>query len=384
MKTIGIIGGGRVGSYMAKTLAEKTTNGVNDYRVVLADIVDTSCGMPDNVISQNIDACYSLYGPIAEADLIISAVPGAIGAKVLTNVAFLQIPFVDISFMPEDPETLEITGKRVGVVDCGIAPGLCGMIAGHEATVFDTPETCNIYVGGLPKDGGYKAPFSPSDVLEEYMRPARYKEDRIEKTIPALDEVSIYNDHAFVGFVALEQILTDGLRTLLKLPFPNMREYTLRHWGHADQMKMLREMGLFGTDMIRYSHMGSLTDTLHCPLNLTSKLLKELWTPDDDDEEFTHLKVECIGTMYHREEKHVYTLDASGYYNDVRAPSSMALTTGAPAMIVAQMILDGDLSDHRGLLLPEHIGADAKLWLKFRRRLYDDFGLLLTRSTSAC
>ena len=48
------------------------------------------------------------------------------------------------------------------------------------------------YVGGLPKNPkppfNYKAPFSPVDVIEEYIRPARMKVNGKRITRSALSE----------------------------------------------------------------------------------------------------------------------------------------------------------------------------------------------------
>ena len=51
------------------------------------------------------------------------------------------------------------------------------------------------YVGGLPKERKppfqYKAPFSPVDVIQEYIRPARLVENGNIVTKPALSEREI-------------------------------------------------------------------------------------------------------------------------------------------------------------------------------------------------
>lgn len=51
------------------------------------------------------------------------------------------------------------------------------------------------YVGGLPKTRKkpfeYKAPFSPIDVIEEYTRPARLKENGAIVTKQALTEIEL-------------------------------------------------------------------------------------------------------------------------------------------------------------------------------------------------
>ena len=64
----------------------------------------------------------------------------------------------------------------------------------------------------------YKAPYSPSDVIEFYTRPVRMRysgEDIITEPLTELEEVEIPE----IGI--LEGFNTDGLRTLLT-SFPNI------------------------------------------------------------------------------------------------------------------------------------------------------------------
>lgn len=119
------------------------------------------------------------------------------------------------------------------VYDVGIAPGLSNL---WSAAIKDI-EKLEIKVGGIPcqpDDGwSYMAPFSPSDVIEEYTRPARVIIAGDEKEIPALEMrhmVEIEN----VG--TLEAAITDGLRSLLDtIEADSMLEYTLRWPGHYDK-----------------------------------------------------------------------------------------------------------------------------------------------------
>ena len=97
------------------------------------------------------------------------------------------------------------------------------------------------YVGGLPsirkKPFEYKAPFSPVDVIEEYTRPARLKENGVIVTKPALSDRHLMN---FDGIGTLEAFNTEvrGISAveechmiagnfdyLLKVRTRNMEEY---------------------------------------------------------------------------------------------------------------------------------------------------------------
>src|SRR3989344_4997196 len=128
-------------------------------------------------------------------DLIINALPGAIGFSALKNSIKCGKDIIDISFFPEDPFTLKTLVEKMGstaIVDCGIAPGFSNMIAGFHYPRMRMGSFC-CYVGGLPKNKkppfNYKAPFSPADVIEEYTRPARYMNLGQVVTKPALSDV---------------------------------------------------------------------------------------------------------------------------------------------------------------------------------------------------
>src|SRR5690606_68896 len=107
------------------------------------------------------------------------------------------------------------SGSRV-VVDCGVMPGLGGMLAARFSRQFDEPQSMRILVGGLPTERNwpfeYRAPFSPADVIEEYVRPARYLVNGELVTMPALSEIELLD---FPGIGTLEAFNTDGLRSIM-------------------------------------------------------------------------------------------------------------------------------------------------------------------------
>ena len=132
-------------------------------------------------------------------------------------------------------------------MDCGVAPGMSNILAAHAMRRLDKTRSILIYVGGLPTRRvwpyEYKAGFSPIDVIEEYMRPARYVENGRMIVRPALSDPE-HLDFPEIG--TLEAFNTDGLRTMAAtLKVPNMKEKTLRYPGHIEKMRILRETGFF-------------------------------------------------------------------------------------------------------------------------------------------
>jgi len=131
------------------------------------------------------------------------------------------------------------------ITDIGVAPGLSNLILGcYNEEMMVSNFEC--YVGGLPKirkkPFEYKASFSPADVIEEYIRPARLKEHGQIVTKPALTEREYIH---FDNVGTLEAFSTDGLRSLLfTMPHvPNMKEKTLRYPGQEQGIGICNKTG---------------------------------------------------------------------------------------------------------------------------------------------
>ncbi len=198
------------------------------------------------------------------------------GYKTLEAAIRSEKNVVDISFFPENALQLDKLAKekKVTVItDCGVAPGVSNFIIGRYNEEMKITEF-ECYVGGLPAHPQppfyYKAPFSPVDVIQEYLRPARLMEDGVIVTKEALSDREILQ---FDEVGELEAFNTDGLRSLLHtMPhIQNMKEKTLRYAGHAELIVAMKQAGFFDTKALRVKH-ADIT-----PLDFTSKLLVSQW-----------------------------------------------------------------------------------------------------------
>ncbi len=296
----------------------------------------------------------AVHRAIEPADLVVGAAPGFLGFAVLRTVIEARKNVVDISFFDEDPFALDTLAQAAGVtavVDCGVAPGLSNMILGyHAGRMAVTGFRC--LVGGLPARRSwpwqYKAPFSPIDVLEEYTRPARLRENGLFVIRPALSDPELVEIEP-VG--TLEAFNTDGLRTLLQTtPVPHMVEKTLRYPGHIEYVRVLRESGFLDKTPIR---VGGATVR---PLDLTAALLFRRWRLEEGEEEFTVLQATVWGQEDGCDRRYVYRLfDRTDPQTGI---SSMARTTGYTCTAVARLVLAGRF--HRnGICPPEYVAADG-------------------------
>lgn len=353
-----VLGAGMVGSVMATDMADQ------GFQVTIADIreanlaaaVERSGGRAKPVVADLSDAA-TIRRLASGADIVLGALSSRIGFGALRAVIEAGRPYADISFMSEDFQALDALAKSKGVTvvtDCGVAPGMSHILAAHGSTRLDRCDAIEIYVGGLPRvrtwPFEYKAAFAPSDVIEEYVRPARLVEHGQVVVRPALSEPELLD---FAGVGTLESFNTDGLRSLTTtLSVPFMKEKTLRYPGHINLMRALRESGFFSETPVTVG--GAAVR----PLDLTSALLFPKWTYQPGEEDLTVMRVSAQGSL--RGKPTTLTWDLLDYYHAPTRATSMARTTAFPCAIVAGLIASGRFS-RPGVNPPEFIGREPGL-----------------------
>ena len=353
---ITILGAGLVGGPMARDLAAD-----KEVKVTAVDISSLALDRLKRfgrikTAQEDLADPRNVKKVIREADLVISAVPGFMGFKTLQAVLESGKTAVDIAFFPEDPFALDKLAKAKGVVavvDCGVAPGMSSILAAHAVRKLDKARSIKIYVGGLPEireyPYEYKAVFSPHDVIEEYVRPARYIENGKMVARPALSDPEFLT---FPGIGTLEAFNTDGLRTMAKtMDVPNMKEKTLRYPGHIEKMAVLRETGFFDTQEV------VVKGTRIRPLDFTAEILFPKWKLQEGEADITVMKIIVEGTKNRRPMRVSY--DLFDRYDERTGVHSMARTTGYTATTAARMIAKG-LYRNKGISAPESIGADPR------------------------
>ncbi|MBL7129325.1 MAG: saccharopine dehydrogenase NADP-binding domain-containing protein [Ignavibacteria bacterium] len=292
---------------------------------------------------------------VKNCDLVIGALPGFIGYESVKNVVEAGKDIVDISFFPEDPFDLDEIAKSknvTAITDCGIAPGMSNIILGHHNENMKV-EKFKCVVGGLPVirewPFEYKAVFSPIDVIEEYIRPARYVEEGRLVTREALsDPELVYFDN--VG--TLEAWNSDGLRTLANtMNIPNMMEKTLRYPGTIEYLRVLRESGFFSYEEVNVK--GKKVR----PIDLTSKLLFPKWELKPGEEDFTIMRITIEGKENGNEKSYIYNLHDK--YNRETNMTSMARATGYTCTAAANLVIEGKFN-RKGICPPEYLGRDRE------------------------
>ena len=328
MTTIVALGCGLVGEFVIHRLAD------DGHSVVAVDL-----RLPDSIKNnpeiESIEIGAEEYIQSLNGDeIIINMLPGRIGHSIRKSLIIGGHNIVDLAFTAEDPQEFDELAKEYNstmIWDIGIAPGLSNMLLAHAQRELGFLQKATIHVGGNPREPdnewSYMAPFSPSDVIEEYTRPARILRNQKVVEVPALTE---RHQIEVEGTDGMEAFLTDGLRSVLETIDANdMAEYTVRWPQHID----------------RWIAEGNSTP---------EKELLEAWKYDSNREEFTWMKVCCENKS---ESKQWIVAD---YGKD--GDGSMARTTGLVTYALASRF--ATLSTEAcgltpGVHPPEHVNEET-------------------------
>jgi lysine 6-dehydrogenase len=371
MKHIIVLGAGMVGSAMAIDLSKKydaTAVDINDdalqYLKSNSNAKTIKCDLSNQKLVKDL---------IKEFDIVLSAVPGFMGYETLKTIINARKDVVDISFLSEDVLSLNdlaLKNNVTAIVDCGVCPGMSNIILGYyNEKMKITRYEC--FVGGLPVERifpfEYKAPFSPVDVIEEYIRPARYIENGHVVIKAAMSDTELID---FNEIGTLEAFNTDGLRSILftMKHIPYMKEKTLRYPGHIRLIQALFAAGFFDKTPVNVNGVSVK------PFDLTLKILFDQWKLKPDEEEFTVLKLKITGisrdiTRDVQVQKTI-VYDMLDRYCRKTNTSSMARTTGYTATAAIDLILSGKFSN-KGVFPPELVGKYPECFNHFINYLND-------------
>ena len=364
-----IIGCGNIGSVAAQDIAGSTSS----IEVVVADKDKARAEQTAKTIARsnissaqlNIDDKNKTIKLLNDFDLAMGFLPGNLGYQLCKTCIEAQKDLVDVSFMPEDPLTLQDRAKRADVTivpDCGLAPGISNVLVGHAVTELNRVETVHIMVGGLPEKPvpplGYVVTWSPESLIDEYTRKAKIVRKGKMAEVEALSGVE---EVKFPTVGKLEAFFTDGLRTLTRTiaGAEEMGEKTLRYPGHAEKIRLLEALGFFEDKQF---DMGSVRVS---PRMVTAKLLGDRLRRTEV-RDLVALRVKVSGLKKGTRKRYVYSL--LDRYDEKRKITAMARTTAFPASIVAQLILKKVIKE-KGVVPPEKLGMNGGVFQQFWKEL---------------
>jgi lysine 6-dehydrogenase len=256
------------------------------------------------------------------------------------------------------------------IPNCGLAPGLAGILAVTGAKEFDQVDSIRMRVGGLPQHPrpplNYQIVFSVEGLINEYVEASEVIRDGVCMTVPSLSDPE---EIVFPPpFGILEAFNTSGGSSMLTQLFEgrvkNLDYKTIRYPGHCEKFRMLIDLGFADAEPLVFGTHVKTRRELFADL-LRNKL-------DYNDTDVVLLRVTVSGKRHGREGSLAYEL--IDYYDESVGMTAMMRTTAYPTSAIAQMLALGTIRNP-GVLLPEACVPGALLIESLEKR-----GVHITRT----
>jgi saccharopine dehydrogenase-like NADP-dependent oxidoreductase len=239
MKNIIVFGMGKVGSLVGTLLNKR-------FNVTGFDKAQPTENVPFKVINGDVADNKLLQQTLPEFDAVVSCMPYNLNLPIARIAHELGIHYFDLT---EDvPTTTAIremakTAKAVLAPQCGLAPGLIGIVGADLAKRFTRLRDIELRVGALPRypNGlmGYSFTWSPAGVINEYINDAEVIHNGTRKMVPSLEGI----EHINIEGQEFEAFSTSGgLGTMCETfegQVDTLNYKTIRYPGHAQLMKFL-------------------------------------------------------------------------------------------------------------------------------------------------
>lgn len=329
---------GKVGSLVGVLLSKR-------FEVTGLDKRKPADELPFKVVQGDVSNVEFLERTLPGFDAVASAMPYNLNLNIAKVAHKNGIHYFDLT---EDVPTtnaimqLSKTATAVMAPQCGLAPGLIGIVGAHLAKRFTRLRDIELRVGALPRypNGllGYSFTWSPAGVINEYINDAEVIHNGVKKMVPSLDglEYIQIEGNEFEAFST-----SGGLGTMCDTfagRVDTLNYKTIRYPGHARLMKFL----LY--ELI-----------LKEKRELTEQILTEAKPPVQEDVVYVYAVVEgWKGNEIAREEFY------EAYYPvkiDGRHWRAISWTTAASIAAVIEMVADGKLPQ-KGFIKQEEINFE--------------------------
>lgn len=342
MKTIAVLGLGKVGTLAAELLHE------SGFAVTGFDTVAPLRDLPFPVKAISVSDPQALAVALSSVDGVLSCLPYHLNTDVAKAAHAAGIHYFDLT---EDVPTtkaiidLSRTSKGLMAPQCGLAPGFVGIVGADLIAQFDECRSCRMRVGALPQHPtglmGYSFNWSPEGVVNEYLNDCEVIEEGVVKWVSAMEWV----EKLFIGGTELEAFTTSGgLGTMCetyKSRVPNMDYKTMRYPGHVKLMNFF-----FHELLMRERRVEA------------GEILVNAKPPVSDDVVYIHVSAEGKrqGKLFRKEfVRAYYPITIAGIER-----TAIAWTTASSVVAVIEMVRDAKLPQ-QGFLKQEEIPLSAFL-----------------------
>jgi len=237
MQNILVIGLGKVGSLVATLLNKQ-------FKVTGLDKQKSAHLFP--TLEGDVTDEAFVEKTVAQFDAVVSCMPYNLNLPIAKAAHRHGVHYFDLT---EDVPTTEAiremakTHKGVMAPQCGLAPGLIGIVGADLAKRFDKLRDIELRVGALPcyPNGllGYSFTWSPAGVINEYINDAEVIQNGERKMVSSLDGMEVINieGQEFEAFSTSGGLGTMCETYLGKVDTLNYK--TIRYPGHAKLMRFL-------------------------------------------------------------------------------------------------------------------------------------------------
>jgi lysine 6-dehydrogenase len=352
-----VIGAGMMGSALAYDLAH--SEGVE--KVVLADIdieraqkAVSAIGKKAEPIKLDINQYDTLGRQMDSVDVVCGATSYTHNLQLTKAAIEAGVHFCDLGGnMDVVNEQLALNKKAKSanvciVPNCGLAPGLAGILGAGGARQFDSVTEIHLRVGGLPKHPrpplNYQIVFSVEGLINEYIEPAEVIRNGKMMEVPSMEDLEEIEFPKPFG--KLEAFNTSGgistLAYMFKGKVRDLDYKTIRYKGHCEKIRTLLDLGFASSEPIMVGN------SLSTARELFQELLKKKLPSAGSD--LVLLRVSVVGMQKSRNK--LLTYEMIDYFDEKTNISAMMRTTAFPTAIIAQMIARGIIKD-RGVFTPE-------------------------------
>ncbi len=247
--------------------------------------------------------------------------------------------------------TFDAAAKQRNVLiipNCGLAPGLANVLAARGIEQFESVETVQMRVGGLPQHPrppfNYQLVFSVEGLINEYSGKSRVLRNYALAEVDAMTELERIEFPPPFG--TLEAFITSGGTSLLPQMFAgkvrDLDYKTIRYPGHCERFKALLDLGFASNEPIAVG-----TSVLTAKEMFYELLRRKL---SGSDRDVVLLRVSIRGKRGGKLQTLSFNL--IDFYQENNNITAMMRTTAFPTSIMAQLVVRGVVRE-RGVRTPE-------------------------------
>ncbi|MGK6307014.1 saccharopine dehydrogenase family protein [Variovorax sp. DT-64] len=239
-----VLGAGKVGSTVADMVAE-----YHHLPVTLADRTLPPAEPGDRGVARivlDVEEGAALAAAMAGHQVVINALPFHLAAHVAAAACAQGLHYFDLTEDVTATAAIRALAQNAATVlmpQCGLAPGVIGMLGMQLAGRFDTLRDLQLRVGALPRHATnrlrYAFTWSIDGLINEYCNPCAAIEQGLPMSVQPLEglETLLLEGEAYEAFHT-----SGGLGTLAETLAGHVRNLdykTLRYPGHRDAMDFL-------------------------------------------------------------------------------------------------------------------------------------------------